>query len=303
MTSLITIPDTTALHLPARGVPPVPLAHGDLSLLLLPASDSSSKDSLSITVGKSTFVLAPNSPVQRTRSNAEHPSFIFTPAPVGGQSIGQVRIDVPDSTSPEAWERTNAACAALEAELKAHGVWESKTLFVDDEYETDGVVTGPKVGWGESIASAVLGGASSLVGKLTGKHEEPALPTAQPVGYHQPQDFRSMATESLKQATIAAKGVGSAAYAVGSTLGQQAKSTIEGYTAPAVPDKDAPPPPAKESTTSATAGALDAPAATSAPAVLEDKVATKAEESDKPEAVKAVESKSADEDKVPEVAK
>lgn len=309
MTTLITIPDTTALHLPAKGVPPVTLAKGELALILLPAAESKTGGTLSLSVGSSTFVLAPNSPVQRTGSNAEHPSFVFTPAPVGGRSIGQVRIDVADrcdaevlscpnsSVSPEAWESTNKACAALEAELKAHGVWESKTLFVDDEYETGGIVTGPKAGWGESIASAVLGGANSLVGKLTGRTApEPTLPTTQPVGNRQeaPQDL-------WNQASIAAKGVGSAAYAVGSTLGQQALHKVEEYNpkAPPVPHKDAPAPPAKEGeipatapplpakesaavepTTvggSATAAALDAPAAPSAAHVLENEAEAKAE--------------------------
>lgn len=98
MSTLITIKNATALHLPAPGATPVPLAHGDLHLNLLPAAPPERPvDTLIITVGASSFPLAPNSPVQRTRSKNEHPSFIFTPAPpAGGQSIGQVRIDMAD---------------------------------------------------------------------------------------------------------------------------------------------------------------------------------------------------------------
>ncbi len=99
MTSLVTIPGTVALHLPARGAAPVPMANGDLHLTLLPADPPTRKeDVLTLSVGSSAFVVAKNSPVQRIRSKNEHPSFVFTPAPPeGGQSIGQVRIDMTDS--------------------------------------------------------------------------------------------------------------------------------------------------------------------------------------------------------------
>lgn len=99
MTSLVSIPGTVALHIPARGVAPVTLDYGDLRLTLLPADPPTRPtDTLTLSVGTSAFVLAKNSPVQRIRSKNEHPSFVFTPAPPeGGQSIGQVRIDMSDS--------------------------------------------------------------------------------------------------------------------------------------------------------------------------------------------------------------
>lgn len=178
-------------------------------------------------------------------------------------------------------------------------MWEDKELFVDDEYETDGPVTGPKVGWGESISSAVLGGASFLVSRLTGRAApEPSLPTTAPATHiptapaaqhgEQPSDFKSMAADSWNQASIAARGIGEAAVAVGGALGQQARSAVDGLReqAPAPPNKDSPAPPAKNGasldpvdapTTSATTAALDAPAAGGAPAAKEETATAKAE--------------------------
>ncbi|TXT07385.1 hypothetical protein VHUM_03105 [Vanrija humicola] len=244
MSTLITIKNTTALHLPAPGAAPVPLAHGDLHLNLLPAAPPERPhDTLIITVGASSFPLGENSPVQRTRSKNEHPSFVFTPAtPDGGQSIGQVRIDMADSKSPEAWEATEEACKILQSELKAHNQWEDKVLFVDDEYETGGPVTGPKPGWGESIANSIWGFGAAISSKITGA-PEPSLPTTAPAGTstapHGQGDFRSFATDSWNQATIAAKGFGDAAVAVGGAIGNQAKHAVEGL-------HHAPPPPAKD---------------------------------------------------------
>lgn len=100
MTSLVSIPGTVALHIPARGAAAVPMDYGDLRLTLLPADPPERPtDVITITVGTSTFIVAKNSPVQRIRSKNEHPSFVFTPAPPreGAESIGQIRIDMADS--------------------------------------------------------------------------------------------------------------------------------------------------------------------------------------------------------------
>lgn len=200
-------------------------------------------------------------------------------------------------TSPEAWERTEQGCAALEAELKAHGVWEDKELFVNDEYETDGPVTGPKAGWGETISSTFLGGASFLVSRLTGHTAEPTLPTTAPAGPasrspvapapHAEQQPTSP-TGLWDQASIAARGIGEAAVQVGGALGQQAQRAVEGLReqAPAPVSKDSPAAsansgaalsPVTSPTTSATTAALDAPAAPSAPAAQEEREAAKAD--------------------------
>lgn len=234
MTSLVSIPGCIALHLPARGAAPVPMANGDLHLTLLPADPPTRKeDVLTLSIGASAFIVAKNSPVQRIQSKNEHPSFVFTPAPPeGGQSIGQVRIDMSDSTSPEAWEKVEDGCHALEAELKAHNAWEEKELFVDDEYETDGPVTGPKVGWGETIASSVMGTASWLVGRLTGATApESTLPTTAPKepGMQVPAQAQNMEEQSADfktQASIAARGIGEAAVQVGGAIGQQARTAV-----------------------------------------------------------------------------
>jgi hypothetical protein len=99
MTTLLTIPGATAFHLPAPGIPPVALAEGDLTLSLIPAfPPDRPNEAITLTVGGSTFVLTTNAPVQRTNSKNEHPSLVFTPAPLSdGRSIGQVRIDFRDS--------------------------------------------------------------------------------------------------------------------------------------------------------------------------------------------------------------
>lgn len=148
-------------------------------------------------------------------------------------------------------------------------------LFVDDEYETDGPVTGPKPTWGESISSTFLGGASFLVSRITGRAPEPTLPTTAPAshapvapatrGDSQPADFKTMATDSLTQASIAARGLGEAAVQVGSALGQQAQKAVEGFreshAAPSPVAKDSPALPAKDA--ASPVGAPSGSAATS----------------------------------------
>ncbi|BEJ12044.1 hypothetical protein CspHIS471_0205040 [Cutaneotrichosporon sp. HIS471] len=293
MTSLVSIPGCVALHLPARGVAAVPMANGDLHLTLLPADPPSRKEEiLTLSVGSSAFVVAKNSPVQRIQSKNEHPSFVFTPAPPeGGQSIGQVRIDMSDSSSPEAWERVEEGCRALEAELKAHNAWEDKELFVDDEYETDGPITGPKAGWGETIASSVMGGASWLVGRLTGAvAPEQTLPTSAPQapGAHahvpvqphhveeQPADFKTIAADSWTQAGIAARGISEAAVQVGGAIGQQARTAVGGMREQPAGPENVGASHVTSPTNSTAAAVLNAPSAPTGP-IGEEDIAAKAE--------------------------
>lgn len=173
------------------------------------------------------------------------------------------------STNPDDWEDTERKCAALEAELRARNLWEDTELFVDDENETGGPQVGPKKGWGESIAGAIMGGASSLVSKLTGRsNSQEVLPTSRGQydgGYppspsvetpdeSKPQHFKALAEHSWAQATIAARGIGEAAAAVGGAVGQSAKNAYDGIKdgvserddLPELPAKDAPKPPAKD---------------------------------------------------------
>jgi hypothetical protein len=72
------------------------------------------------------------------------------------------------STSQGEWEATEALCRKFEEDLKSHGVWDEKILFVNDEYETGGLDTSGPKGWGESIAGAALGAAQALAGRLQG---------------------------------------------------------------------------------------------------------------------------------------
>lgn len=177
------------------------------------------------------------------------------------------------SSNPDAWEDTERKCSALEAELRARDLWEDTELFVNDENETGGPQVAPKKGWGESIAGALFGGASALAAKLTGRsNSEEVLPTARgqydgtyppspsvetppaattPEGEKKPQHFKALAEHSWAQATIAARGIGEAAAAVGGAVGQTAKNAFDGIkdgvserdeipesAAPAVPAKD-----------------------------------------------------------------
>lgn len=166
-------------------------------------------------------------------------------------------------------------------------MWEDKVLFVDDEYETGGVDTTPKVGWGESIANNFAWATGKLLGK---KEKEPVLPTSLPVAKegevyttlgpspsgtpaprdtpfvpaHGPQahgqaptgDFKALASHSWNQATIAAQGIGAAAVAVGSAVGHQVRDAVDNiqHPAPPVPDKDGPPTPDKEGVEQVTEG-------------------------------------------------
>lgn len=44
-----------------------------------------------------------------------------------------------------------------------HNVWDERTLFVDDEWETGGE---PKAGWGESFAQTIIGAGHALASRI-----------------------------------------------------------------------------------------------------------------------------------------
>lgn len=68
------------------------------------------------------------------------------------------------SKSQGEWEATEALCAKFEEALKEHGVWNEKTLFVDDENEA--IPGEANKGWGETIAGAVFGAGQILASRL-----------------------------------------------------------------------------------------------------------------------------------------
>ncbi|KAK8845398.1 hypothetical protein IAR55_006111 [Kwoniella newhampshirensis] len=188
MTTLVDIPSAAAFHLPTPTSDPLPLSAGDLTLTLIPANPPTHpSQTLTLTVGSSSFPLLPISPVQRVEAKDEHPSYVFSPVPAdGGDPIGQVKIRMKHSTSQGEWEATEALCRKFEEALKAQKVWDHKTLFVDDEYETGGA-SGSNKGWGESIAGAVMGASHAIADRLnayTDRHvattnpEHPAPPTS-----------------------------------------------------------------------------------------------------------------------------
>ncbi|WWD22344.1 hypothetical protein CI109_106835 [Kwoniella shandongensis] len=188
MTTLVDIPSAAAFHLPTPASDPLPLSAGDLVLTLIPANPPTHpSQTLTLTIGSSSFPLLPNSPVQKVEAKDEHPSYVFSPVSAdGGASIGQVKIRMKHSTNQGEWEATEALCRKFEDALKAQKVWDDRTLFVDDEYETGGASKIAR-GWGESIAGAVIGASQSLAERLTAyteKHvatthpEHPAPPSA-----------------------------------------------------------------------------------------------------------------------------
>ena len=67
-----------------------------------------------------------------------------------------------DSTNQTEWEQTEALAKKFEEALKAHGVWDERVLFVDDEWETPG----PSKGWGEALASNLTWAGDALAQKL-----------------------------------------------------------------------------------------------------------------------------------------
>ena len=98
MTTLVDIPSCTAVHLPTPTSSPLPLAFGDLTLTIIPANPPAHpSQTVTLTIGASSFPLLPNSPVQKIGSIKEHASYVFSPVPAdGGAGIGQVKITMKD---------------------------------------------------------------------------------------------------------------------------------------------------------------------------------------------------------------
>jgi hypothetical protein len=98
MTTLVEIPSCTALHVPTPTSSPLPLATGELTLVLIPANPPAHPSpTLTLSVGSAAFPLLPNSPVQKVKAKEEHASYQFTPVPAdGGMAVGTVRIQMRD---------------------------------------------------------------------------------------------------------------------------------------------------------------------------------------------------------------
>lgn len=179
MTTLVTIPNAKALHIPTPGATPLPLATGDLNVLLIPANPPTHpSDTITISIGASAFPLIPSTPVQKVKAKAEHPSYTFSPAaPVGSEPIGSVLLEFGHSTSQEQWDALEFLCKRLESVLRTHNLWEEKIKFVNDEYDTAGE---PVKGWGDSLAGAVTAGASFIAAKVQGLADN-HIGTAKPI--------------------------------------------------------------------------------------------------------------------------
>jgi hypothetical protein len=96
MTTLLTIPDVKALHVASPGVAPLPLSSGDLTLVVIPANPPTHpSETITLSVGSSSFPLLPNSPLQRVKAKEEHASYLFSPVSAdGGAGVGQVLLQM-----------------------------------------------------------------------------------------------------------------------------------------------------------------------------------------------------------------
>lgn len=179
----------------------LPLSSGTLTLVLLPANPPTQKtETLTLTVGASSFPLSPKLPVQKLRSKDEHPWYSFSPAPPapdGSKPVGQVRITTEHSTSPEQWEATEASLRSFEAHLRTHNVWDERTLFVDDEWETGGEA---KAGWGESFAQTIIGAGHSLASRIHG-YTDRHIASTDPEQPAPPSETTANAARSAKETT------------------------------------------------------------------------------------------------------
>ncbi|GFZ50676.1 hypothetical protein JCM24511_08434 [Saitozyma sp. JCM 24511] len=231
MTTLVDIPSCTALHVPTPTSAPLPLAKGDLTLVLMPANPPSHPSAtLTLSVGGSSFPLLPNSPVQKVKAKEEHASYQFTPVPAdGGMAVGTVRIQMKDSTNQGEWEATESLCAKFEEALKSHHVWDEKILYVNDEFDTAGT---PVKGWGETVAATLLGGATALADRIThfteahipGKTTEPKQ--VPPETAAQVAALRNQSAVLSDRADQAAVQIGSKVHEGGQALGSQLPDSL-----------------------------------------------------------------------------
>lgn len=85
--------------------------------------------------------------------------------PVSIQGVKSIDTFYSVSKSQDEWEATEASLKSFEAHLQTHNVWDERTLFVDDEWETGGE-TAAKPGWGETFAQTIVGAGHSLANRI-----------------------------------------------------------------------------------------------------------------------------------------
>jgi len=164
MSTLIEIPSVKIEHLPTASSEPLPLADRILSLTLLPPSATHPSETLTITVGSTSFPLSQATPVHKVHAAPivhAHPTYVFSPAAAGtGAPIGQVRISMKTSTTEGEFQATEALCRVFETTLTSHKVLDASVLNSD----TRGLTAH---NWGESAASAAIGLATTIASKIT----------------------------------------------------------------------------------------------------------------------------------------
>ncbi|WRT63619.1 uncharacterized protein IL334_000542 [Kwoniella shivajii] len=225
MTTLVTIPNVTAYHLPTPTSDPLPLSTGELNLTVIPANPPTHPSStLTLTVGGSSFPLLPNSPLQKVQAKEQHPSYIFSPvAADGGEPVGQVKLRLKDSANQGEWDASEALTHRFEAALKEHKVWNETTLFVDDEFETGGVAKHTQR-WGETIAGAVTSAGQALAERL-GAYTDRHIAKTDPEHPAPPSDLTKERASALTDATHRlSESAESGANTVGSYVHDTAKS-------------------------------------------------------------------------------
>ncbi|WWC58021.1 uncharacterized protein I303_100556 [Kwoniella dejecticola CBS 10117] len=228
MTTLVTIPNVTAYHLPTPTSDPLPLSTGELNLTLIPANPPTHPSStITLNVGGSSFPLLPNSPVQKVQAKEQHPSYIFAPVPAdGGAPVGQVKLRVKDSANQGEWDATESLATKFEEALKANKLWNETTLFVDDEFET-GETAKHTQKWGETIAGAVTSAGQALAERL-GAYTDRHVARTNPEHPAPPSDLTKERAEAINHGTSQlAESVEEGANKVGSYVHDAAKSVGE----------------------------------------------------------------------------
>ncbi|ORX33593.1 hypothetical protein BD324DRAFT_643887 [Kockovaella imperatae] len=243
MTTIADIPAVTATHLPTPTSTPIDLGSGELSLTVLPPNPPTQPlQVLTLTVGSLSWPLLPNTPVRKIQALKEHAVYTFSPAPAdGGAALGEVRLNMKSSASQGEWEATEALCAKFEDALKTKKVWDERVLFVNDEYEMAGKT---QKGWGETIASAVIGASKTATERLTAytdKHvaaTNPSHPAPPSQAVAEAARNANLKTQTwAEKAEVGALKVGNSIHEGGKKLGSHLPDSIAQAAKP-VPDNE-----------------------------------------------------------------
>lgn len=172
MTTLLTIPSVTAYHIPAKGVQPLTLAVGDLTLLKLPAQPPvHPQPTITLSVGSAaSFPLTSKTPAHKVDANAQHASYVFEPLlpeashENGEKSYGQIKIVLKESKSVAEHEATEKKAAEFIDMLKENNLWKDLSYYEEEDEADAG--TKDIASYGASLAKQLSSYGSYLAGRL-----------------------------------------------------------------------------------------------------------------------------------------